>query len=202
MTPSGLFSHPVSPSWRFGAAMIASAASWAAPQGGGPTLGCLLQGQGTLENGEQRMLPRSPPTWAQRTPSLSFWGWCELLLVQGSYITALGLQGTFAHYPLNAPCRSSIHPGHALLDIPHIEGVMYNKDFTYLNLFEVMWDFNLIEWYNNAFKLQCKYKLHLAEHSDCNIQLNHMNFTTNLYNRSALMTLGNPSQWEGVWKEY
>lgn len=79
---------------------------------------------------------------------------------------------------------------------------MYHTEFTYLNLFDVTWDFDLAEWYNNAFKLWCRYQLCLAEHSNCSIQLNHVNFITSLYNMPALMTPGNPSQWEGVWKEY
>lgn len=103
--------------------------------------------------------------------------------------------------PLPSECSlSESSPGQALLNTPHAAGVMYSTEFTYL--FEVTWDFDLAEWYNNAFKSRHKDKLRLADHSNCSIQLNRVNFLTRLYNMPAYMTAGNPSQWEGVWREY
>lgn len=52
----------------------------------------------------------------------------------------------------------------------------------------------------NAFRSLCKCKLCLAERSYCNIQLNHGNLITHLYNMLTLMTMGNPIQWKGIWR--
>lgn len=69
-----------------------------------------------------------------------------------------------------------------------------------IHLFELIWShvgFQFSRAIRNTFKLWCKYKLRLAEHSNGSIQLNHVNLITRLYNTTALVTLDNSSQWKG-----
>lgn len=90
---------------------------------------------------------------------------------------------------------SEPNPGQAFLDVPHEEGVMYNTE-----LFEVMWNSYLAEWYNNAFKLRWKHKLLLAELNICTTYLNHMDFITSLCNMPDLMTQATPVSGKGHWR--
>lgn len=72
--------------------LLGTVHSEAVPQGGGPTLGCLIQGQGwgTL-SGEERAEDASRVSTHLSTDDTSaeLLGVCELLLVQDSYVTAL-----------------------------------------------------------------------------------------------------------------
>lgn len=148
--------------------LLGTAHSEAVPWGGCPTPGYLLLGQewGTdsLWGRENRECSQGlrPPS-SQRAPPLRHWEPSELLLVQDSCASALF---NYRHNcPLPSECfLSEPNPGQAFLDIPREEGVMYNTE-----LFEVMGDFYLAEWYKNAFKLRWKHKLLLAELNICTL---------------------------------
>lgn len=98
-------------------------------------------------------------------------------------------------------CWSPVVSDHHLWDIPGVEGLVFNNKFTYLKLYDVTWDFELAEWYDNTCKSQCHDKLQFAEYGKFNIQLKHnvnVILITSLYNMLTVMRLGVPSGQEGI----
>lgn len=98
-------------------------------------------------------------------------------------------------------CQNPILCDQVLLNIPHMEGAIFNIKFTYLTILDVTWDFWFFRVIQNILKTQYKCKLHLAKYENCNTQLYHNTSvipTTDLCNMLTIMMWGGPSCQEGI----
>lgn len=94
-------------------------------------------------------------------------------------------------------CWRPVLSDHHLWDVPGVEGLVFNNKFTYLKLYDVTWDFELAEWYDNTWKSQCHDKLQFAEYSKLKHNVNVI-LVTSLYNMLTVVRLGVPSGQEGI----